>query len=155
MGITTFLVSGAGRWLLDELLGWLKLRDERAAIERAAQADHVRKREQAEWQLASVKATSDANIQVVRVQSEADALAAADRAFEAAVAATSTQVAGGKWAEVANAANALVRPTLAYWAIAMLSLESFGILTVGALAAEVASAALGVFVGGRIKHTGR
>jgi hypothetical protein len=154
--LLTFLLSGAGRWFLAEIIEYMKRREERVAIEREAQAAHLRKREEAEWQAAAVQRAAEAGIQLVGVQSDADARRAADSAFERAVAATATPIQGNsRWVEYVNIANASVRPVGAYWALVILTVESLTAITLGAFALEIAAAFLGLFVGGRIQSTGR
>lgn len=152
----TFILSGAGRWFLAEIIEFFKRREERVAFEREAAAAHQRKREEAEWQAAAVQRAAEAGVKLVQVQGDADARRAADAAFDRAVAATATPLVGNSpWVDYVNIANAAVRPLGAYWALLILTAEALTPITLGAFAIEIAAAFLGLFVGGRIQSTGR
>lgn len=151
--IWTFLTSTAARWLFGELFGWLNRRDEHRLEMELARLQHEQAREKHEWQQAAMAAATASGVKLIEAKREADAGAASDAQFQAAIDAVG-RLTGVRWVD---ALNQSVRPVMAYTALALVVGNSLApnSVVLSALALELCSAILGVFVGGRIRVTGR
>lgn len=149
----TFFGGTAFRWIFGEVIGLIKERDsDKREIERMRlQFEQDAQRQQ--WQQAAIKAAADAGLKLVEAKAEASREEWSDRAFLAAVGATS-KPSGIKWID---GFNALIRPELAQVSILLIvgnALFPTHVVLQGVVL-EVICGALGLFLGGRISSTGR
>lgn len=153
-GLISFLGGTAFRWLVGELLGWIKARDERAAELAMLRLQHDLDRERHQWQQDAIAAQAAAGVRVIEAQNQAARDAAADLAFGAAVAGVSTAQERPDWI---GAWNAAIRPALASVAILLIAAQAFapGAVVLSPLVMELICAVLGVFVGERIRTKGQ
>lgn len=152
-GLISFLGGTAFRWLVGELLGWFKARDERAAELAMLRLQHDLERERHQWQQDAIAAQARAGIQVIEVQSQAARDAAADLAFSQAVAGAAQAQQRADWI---GAWNASIRPALATMAIVLIAAQALApqAVVLTPLVLELICAVLGVFVGERIRARG-
>lgn len=150
--LITFLGSTFFRLAVGHLFEYFdKAADHKFEMERlkldaeAAQANHVR-------QMEALKLQSDLNIQQVRVKADADLAVAEEATFSKAIEATQSK-SGVAWVD---AWNGMIRPLLATIAISVWvgSMATRGFVLTP-FDTEIISASLGLFVGGRIRATGR
>lgn len=95
--------------------------------------------------LEAIKLQADMGVQVIRAQAEAAIGEVEANGWLEAVKATATKV-GIAWVD---AWNAVIRPGVATWAIAMITCSEFKLITLSEFAAAVCSAALGIFLADR------
>ena len=152
-GLISFLGGTAFRWLVGELLGWLKARDERAAELAMLRLQHDLDRERHQWQQDAISAQAAAGVRVIEAQSQALAGAAADAAFVGAVQGVTAATQRSDWI---GAWNASIRPALASVAILLIAAQAVapGAVLLSPLVLELICAVLGVFVGERIRARG-
>ena len=140
------------RWLVGELLGIFKAReDRRAEVEMIRlQADIAR--EQAERQRQAVADAAAAGVKLVEAQREASAGDMADRMMLAAVESIG-RPSGIGWVDAWSGA---IRPALASASILLLIGSAIwpAHVVLSPLVAEVVCGALGLYVGGRISLKG-
>jgi hypothetical protein len=143
--IFSFLGGTAFRMLWGEVSAWLnKKQDHKFEIERLQlqgqldAAQHGRN-------LEAIKVQAEMGVQVIRVQGEADIGRIEAQGWLEAVKATNTRT--GIW--LVDLLNALIRPSVAIWALVMLTLHEFGRIAMGDNTAAVAFAALGIFLADR------
>lgn len=146
-GAIAFLGSTAFRWLFGEVLDFFKRRQEASNEIALRKLEHEIARDTHQWQQEAIKAQAEAGIRVIEAKAQATAQEAADKAFLAAVEGVGLAAQRPDWI---GAWNAMIRPLLATIAIACLVAESFGVLTLSLLLADICAAVLGVFVGERI-----
>ena len=149
----SFLGSAAARWLLGELLGLFKAREDRRAEVTMLELQHRLDRERAEWQR---RAVADAAAQGVRLV-EAQSAAAQSQAADAMTLEALQQIgrpSGVRWVDGWNAA---IRPGLATVSIVVLVANAVwpAHVVVSGLLGEIVAGVLGLYVGGRIHATGR
>lgn len=147
--ILSFLGGTAFRWLIGELFGWLKARDEhKQEMERMRLQREVEKDRHAQQQEA-IAANAAAGIKVIEAKREADAGAADDAAFIAAISNIGKAIDRPDWVGTWNAA---VNPLLATVCIILVAANSFvpAQVTLTPILIELIAAVLGVFVGKRI-----
>lgn len=94
---------------------------------------------------AAIKTQAEMGVQVIRVQGEADVSRIDASGWLEAV--KGTKMRTGLW--LVDAWNAVIRPGVATWAVVMLTLHEFSVVTMGDATASVAFAALGLFLGDR------
>ena len=149
----SFLGSAAFRWLLGEVLGMVKAREERNAEIAMLQLQHNLDREREEWRRQSVKEAAEQGVKLVEAQS----VAAQSQASEAMMLEAIRQIgrpSGVRWADGWNAA---IRPGLATVSVLLLvgnAVWPDGVIITGLLG-EIVAGVLGLYVGGRIQATGR
>lgn len=90
-------------------------------------------------------AETSAKVEVIRVQESADVSRIEASAFEKAVEAIG-RMTGIAWVD---GWNAVIRPGLATWAMVMLTLNEFKLITMSDLAQNVATAVLGIYLADR------
>ena len=148
----SFLGSASLRWLVGELLGIFKAReDRRAEIEMIKlQADLAR--EQAERQRQAVAEAALAGVKLVEAQREASAGDFADRMTLEAL----QQIGRPSGVPWVDALNASVRPVLAYVSLLLLAGSAIAQehVVITGMVGEVACGALGLYVGGRVHLKG-
>lgn len=151
--IGTFLMSTTFRWLFGELFGWLNRREEHKLEMEMARLQHEQAREKREWQKEAVADAAAAGVRLIEAKREADAEAASNAQLQSAIDAVG-RLTGIKWVDTLNQS---VRPVMAYVALMLVVGNSFAPdkVVLSALALELCASILGVFVGGRIRVTGR
>jgi len=151
--LISFLGSASLRWLLGELLGIVKAREDRRAEIDMLRLQADLERERAERQRLAVADAAAAGVKLVEAQREASASDAADRMMLAGVEAVG-RPSGVQWVDSWNGS---IRPALASASILLLlgnALFPAHVALTG-LVGEVVCGALGLYVGGRIHATGR
>jgi hypothetical protein len=96
-------------------------------------------------ELEAIRVQADLGIKVVRVQAEADVSRLEAEGWLEAVKATGRQV-GIRWVD---AWNAVIRPGVASWSVAMLTFSEFGAFTISDTTESVCFAALGIYLADR------
>lgn len=143
--ILSFLGGSVFRMLWGEISAFVNRQQEhRHEIERMqlqAQLDAA----QHERNLAAIRVQAEMGIKVVEAKSEAAVAEAEVEGWLEAVKATGRRV-GIAWVD---AWNAVIRPGVATWAVVMLSLEAFALITLTEATASVAFAALGIYLADR------
>lgn len=143
--IFSFLGGATFRMLWGEIAAWLnKKQDHAHELERMRlQSDLDDKRHAREQE--AIKTQAALQVQVIRVQGEQAIGEVEANAWLEAVKATGRQT-GVRWVD---AWNASIRPACASWAMLMLTLEAFKVVTMTEAAAAVCAAALGLFLADR------
>lgn len=143
--LISFLGGNAFRMIWGEVSHWLtakqdhKMEMERMALQSAGDAaEHARN-------LESIKLQADLGVKTIQVQSDAD-IANIEAGAWGEVVESTTRTIGVAWVD---AWNAIIRPGVATWAIAMLTLAEFGLFVLSENAAMVCSAALGIYLADR------
>jgi hypothetical protein len=95
--------------------------------------------------LLAIRQQAELGIQVIRVQGEADQSRIESEAWLEAVKATGRTV-GIAWVD---AWNAVIRPAVATWSVAMLTLNEIGAFTLSEPTSQVCFAALGLYLADR------
>ena len=152
-GLLSFLGGTAFRWILGEVFGFLKARDEhRAEMERTRLQIEL-ERERAALQRAATQQAAELGVKVIEAQSEAAAEAAAALAHLRAIEGVNQASERKDWI---GGFNALIRPQLAQVAILLLVADDFfpEYVLLTPLMLELFCAVLGVFVGERIRQRG-
>ena len=149
-GLISFLGGTAFRWLLGELFGFLKARQEHKTELERLRLEHDQAKDRHAWQQDAIKAAAEAGIKVVEAKAAADSAAAADAAFLAAIGGVNEASRRADWI---GAWNACIRPLLATVAIGLLVGQAVAPATVvlTPLVLDLICAVLGVFVGERIR----
>jgi hypothetical protein len=93
----------------------------------------------------AIRMQAELGIQVVRVQSEADAARIEAEGWLEAVRSTGRSV-GVAWVD---AWNAVIRPAVATWSVGMLTCSEFGLFSISESTASVCFAALGIYLADR------
>jgi hypothetical protein len=151
--LISFLGSAGLRWLLGELLGIFRAREDRRAEIDMLRLQADLERERAERQRLAVADAAAAGVKLIEAQREASAGDAADRMMLAGVEAVG-RPSGVPWVD---ALNASVRPVMAYVALLLLAGHAVAPehVVLAGMVGEVVGGVLGIFVGGRIMATGR
>jgi len=144
-GLISFIGGSAFRLICGEISHYFTASQEhKQEIERMqlanteAAAQHARNIE-------SLKLQNDLDVKIVHVKSEA-AIDEIDADGRNEVVKSTARVIGIAWID---AWNASIRPALATWAVIMLTLSDFGVITISAFVVEVAGSILGVYVADR------
>ena len=150
----SFLSGAAFRWLLGEVLGFLKARDEHKAEIERMRLQHELDADRHKWQQEAIAAQAAQGLRVIEAQTTAAGEAAADAAFLAAVQGVSR---AGERADWIGAWNASIRPALATVGILLLAGNALApaVVVLSPLLLELICAVLGVFVGERIRARGQ
>ena len=151
--LISFLGSAGLRWLVGELLGIFKAREDRRAEVEMIRLQAALAREQAERQRQAVADAAAAGVKLVEAQREASAGDAADRMTLEALQQIG-RPSGVAWVDGWNGA---IRPALASASILLLIGSTIwpAHVVLTPLVAEVVCGVLGLYVGGRIHATGR
>ena len=152
-GILSFFGGTAFRWLVGELIGWAKARDEHKAEMERMRLQIDLERERATLQRAAAQQAADLGVQIIEAQSEAAAEAAAALAHLRAVEGVNQAAERTDWI---GAWNACIRPFLATVGILLLVGQALApsVFMLSAVVLDLIFAVLGVFVGERIRHRG-
>jgi hypothetical protein len=143
--LISFLGGNAFRMIWGEVSHWLtakqdhKMEMERMELQSAGDAaEHARN-------LESIKLQADLGVKTIQVQSDAD-IANIEAGAWGEVVESTTRTIGVAWVD---AWNAIIRPGVATWSIAMLTFAEFGAFVLSENAAMVCSAALGIYLADR------
>lgn len=143
--LISFLGGSAFRMIWGELSSaWTKRQDHKHEVERMRvqaeldAAQHARN-------LEAIKIQADLGVKVIHVQAEADVSRIEAEGWLEAVRATGRQI-GIAWVD---AWNAVIRPGVATWAVAMLTFNEFGVFMISENTASVCFAALGIYLADR------
>lgn len=146
--LLSFLGGSFFRMLLGEVFSFVtKWQDHTHEMElmelqgKLAAAQHERN-------LAAIKQQADMQIKVIEAQSEAAVGQTEALGWLEAVKATAIKT-GVAWVD---AWNATIRPAVATWAVAMMTMNEFQIITMSEFALSVSSAALGIYLADRNLH---
>ena len=148
----SFLGSAAFRWLMGEVMGMVKAREERNAEIAMLQLQHNLDREREEWRRQSVKEAAEQGVKLVEAQSVA-AQSQADAMMLEAIRQIGVP-SGIKWLDAWNGG---IRPFLATVSILVLvgSVLFPAHVVITGLFGEIVAGVLGLYVGGRVHVTGR
>jgi hypothetical protein len=143
--LLSFLGGNVFRTLFGEVFAWITSRqdhifelDRIRLQETIDAAQHARNQD-------SIKLQADLGVKTIQVQAESVIGQIESGAWTSVVEGT-TKTIGIVWIDAWNAA---IRPGVATWAIAMLSLEAFALLTLSENSISVCSAALGIYLADR------
>lgn len=152
-GPASFLGGAAFRWLAGSFVSYFERKQEHAQEVERMKLDHEQAKDRNAWQRDAAREAAAAGVELVRVKGDADARAADGAALLATIQGINEASARpgfiGAW-------NASIRPGLATVSVALLVGESVapGVVILSAVTREVVCAALGVFVGERIRRSG-
>lgn len=152
-GMLSFLGGTAFRWILGELFGFLKARDEHKAELERTRLQIELERERAILQRQAAQQAADLGVKIIEAKSEADTEAAAALAHLRAIEGVNKASERTDWI---GGFNAIIRPELAQVAILLLVADAIwpDAITLTPLMLELFCAVLGVFVGERIRQRG-
>ncbi len=152
-GLFSFLGGTAFRWIFGEIFAFIKAKQEHKQELELRQLDRDIAKDNAIERRLEIKAAADAGVQIIQAQREATHENMLDKMLFSAVEGVD-KLSGIPFVD---AANKMVRPTVAYVAILMLILESLfpTHVILKAATVELFMAFLGLFCGGRISSTGR
>lgn len=152
-GLISFLGGTAFRWLIGEVLGFIKARDEHKAEMERMRLQHDQDADRAKWQREAMAAAAAEGLRIVEAQSVASAARAADDAFLSAIGGVNEASKRSDWI---GAWNASIRPLLASVSIVLLVGQAVApsVFVLSALTLDLICAVLGVFVGERIRAKG-
>ncbi len=152
-GLLSFLGGTAFRWILGEVLGFMKARDEHKMEMQRMTLQHDQDRDRALWQRESMAVAAAEGLKVIEAQSVAAKAQAADAAFLAAIGGVNEAAQRNDWI---GAWNASIRPLLATVAIVLLVGQAIAPtwVVLSPLVMDLICAVLGVFVGERIRQRG-
>ena len=143
--LLSFLGGTAFRMIWGEVSHWMTAKIEhKQELERMQQqelmaaAQHARNQE-------AIRIQADLGIKTIQMQAEADLSRLDVGAWASAVADVGKQT-GIRWLD---AWNGTIRPAVATWAVAMITVAELGIYTMSDNAWSVASAALGIYLADR------
>ena len=141
------------RWLVGELLGIFKAREDRKAEIDMLRLQADLERERAERQRLAVQDAAAAGVKLVEAQREASASDYADKMMLEAM----EQIGRPSGVPWVDALNASVRPVMAYVALLLLAGHAIAPdhVVIAGMVGEVVGGVLGLFIGGRIHATGR
>lgn len=151
--MTSFLGSAGLRWLLGELIGVFKLREERRAEIEMLRLQAELEAQRSERQRQAVLDAAAAGVKLIEAQREAHTSEASDAMMLEALRQVG-QPTGVKWVDAWNGG---IRPMLATLSILLIVASAVwpaGVSLTG-IVAEVVAGVLGLYVGGRIHATGR
>jgi uncharacterized membrane protein len=135
-GLISFFGGSVFRMLWGEISHWLT-----AAQDHKQELDRMR----LQGDLEAIKLQADLKVEVIRVQGESNISELEAQGWLEAVKGT-TQKIGIAWVD---AWNAVIRPSVATWAILMITVAEFGLIVLSDFAGAVASAALGIYLADR------
>jgi len=143
--ILSFLGGSVFRMLWGEIASWVNKRlEHQQEMERLAQQEGFASAQHAR-NLESIRVQAELQVKVIEVQAQSALDQLDAQTFLEGVKATTVRT-GVRWVD---AWNALIRPGVATWAVAMLSAEAFKWVTVTEATASVCFAALGLYLADR------
>lgn len=143
--ILSFLGGSAFRAIWGEVSNWLTERQNHAhEMERMRLQAEIDAAQHAR-NLDSIRLQADLGVREIRVQAEADINRIESEGWLEAVRSTGRAI-GIAWVD---AWNAVIRPAVATWSVAMLTLSEFGVFALTDTTASVCFAALGLYLADR------
>lgn len=143
--ILSFLGGSAFRMLWGEISHWFTERQNHSfEIERMRLQAEIDAAQHAR-NLDSIRLQADLGVREIRVQAEADINRIESEGWLEAVRSTGRAI-GIAWVDAWNAG---IRPAVATWSVAMLTLSEFGVFTLSETTAGVCFAALGLYLADR------
>jgi hypothetical protein len=143
--LLSFFSGNVFRMVWGEISSYITAKqDHRFEIERIEAQEKIDAAQHARNQEA-IKLQADLGVKTIHVQAES-AIGQIESGAWSKVVEGTTKTIGIAWVD---AWNAIIRPGVATWAIAMLSLEAFAMLTLSENSISVCSAALGIYLADR------
>jgi len=143
--LISFFGGSVFRMIWGEVSHWLTARQEHAQQLDLMRLQGELDAAQHARNLEAIKVQADLGVKTIQVQAEAAVTELEAQGWEDVVKST-TQRIGIAWVD---AWNATIRPGMATWAVAVITLSEFKIITLSEFAAAVASAALGIYLADR------
>lgn len=152
-GLFSFFGGTAFRWLVGEVVGFFKAKQEHEHEMALMQLNFSQDKERHQWQQEAIAAQAAAGVKVLEAQAEATARGAADQMMLTAM----EQIGRPSGVAWIDGFNAFIRPELAQVSIFLLAGHAIwpDVVRLEGVVLEVVCAVLGLFVGGRIQTTGR
>lgn len=146
MGVLfSFLGGSVFRMLWGEVSAWMTERqNHKYEIERMRLQGELDAGQHAR-NLESIRVQAELGVQTIRVQADADIGRIEADGWLEAVKATGKAI-GVAWVD---AWNSVIRPAVATWSVAMLTLSEFGVITLSENALAICGAALGIYLADR------
>jgi hypothetical protein len=143
--LISFLGGSVFRMLWGEIAAWMTAKQEHShEIERMRLQGELEAAQHAR-NLEAIKVQADLGVKTIQVQAEAAINELEAQGWLEAVKGTTARI-GIAWVD---AWNATIRPGVATWAIAMMTLSEFKLIVLTEFAAAVCSAALGIYLADR------
>lgn len=143
--LVSFLGGSVFRMIWGELSHWLTAKqDHTFEVERMRLQAELEAAQHAR-NLESIRVQAELGIKTIQVQAEAAISEIEAQGWLETVKATAVQT-GIRWVD---AWNATIRPGVATWAVAVMTLSEFKVITLSEFAASVSSAALGIYLADR------
>jgi len=151
--VFSFFGGTAFRWIFGEVLGFFKAKQEHEHEMALIKLNLDVERERAALRKAEIEATAAAGVKVIEAQREATHAGLMDQAFMTAVEGID-KPSGIAWID---GFNKFIRPELAQISIFLLVGHAIwpNVVRLEGVVLEVVCGVLGLFIGGRITHTGR
>lgn len=143
--LLSFLGGNVFRTLFGEVSAWITSRQDHSFELDRINAQEVIDAAQHARNLEAIKLQASLGVKTIQVQAES-VIGQIESGAWAAVVEGTTKTIGIAWVD---AWNAIIRPGVATWAIVMLSLEAFALLTLSENSIAVCSAALGIYLADR------
>lgn len=148
--ITSTLISFFGgsvfRMIWGELSSFItKWQDHRQELDRIRLQEEVDKAQHAR-NMESIKTQAELQVKTITVQGEVDVAKLDAEGWFEAVKDVGKQI-GIAWVD---AWNAVIRPAVATWAIGMLTMDEFKLITMSTRTEEICGAALGIYLADRM-----
>jgi hypothetical protein len=143
--LISFLGGNVFRMIFGELMAmWNKAEDHKHEMARSELQNKI-DAEQHERNLQAIELQADLQVEVIRVQSDANIQQIDAEAFLEAGKATSVK-SGIAWVD---AWNSIIRPAVATWSIAMITANELGWLALSETTLAIAGASLGIYLAAR------
>lgn len=143
--LISFLGGNVFRMIFGELMAmWNKAEDHKHEMARIELQNKI-DAEQHERNLQAIELQADLQVEVIRVQSDANIQQIDAEAFLEAGKATSVK-SGVAWVD---AWNSIIRPAVATWSIVMITANELGWLTLSETTLAIAGASLGIYLAAR------
>lgn len=143
--LLSFLGGSVFRMIFGEVISYLNKKQDHAHELERLEVQAKAEAEQHERTKQMVQLQADLGVKVIEAKSEAAIDEIEAQGWLSSVNATSKQV-GVKWLD---AWNASIRPGVATWSVAMMTLAEFGVFALSENAVAVCSAALGIYLAER------
>jgi hypothetical protein len=145
VALLSFLGGGVGRMIFGEIVAYLnKKQDHQQELDRLQFQAELEKAQHART-LESMQLQATLGIKVIEAQAEAKISELETEGWLEAVKGTTKQV-GIAWVD---AWNAVIRPGVATWAIVMMTLTEFDLITMNDSTEAICGAALGIYLAAR------
>lgn len=143
--LISFLGGSVFRAVWGEFSHWFTAKQEHAQEIERLKLQEINDAAQHARNLESIRVQADLNVKVIQVQGQSDiGKIEAEGWFEAVK--SVGRATGIIWIDAWNAA---IRPSVATWAIVMLTLGQFGVFVLSAMTVDIACAALGIYLSDR------